>query len=407
MSTPLASLLNEEELEFQKTVRRFMESEVVPLTPEMEAKGIFPRSLFRSMGELGLLGSFFPEEYGGAGAPLTTRAIVSEEMARVNAGLDISVFADIVLFARALNTHGTPEQKQKYLVPVLRGEKIGSMAITEPKGGSDALSARTHARKEGGDYVINGSKTFITNAPIADFILVIARTSGEDRKIDGGTWFIVERGTPGLETGQPLHKMGMKSSPTGEVFLNALHKMGMKSSPTGEVFLNDVRVPASQILGEAERGFHYLMESLDVERVLEGASTIGIAQGCLDAAAAYVQERKVFGRKIAEYQLIQEKIAAMAVGIEMSRTMLYRLLHAVGRGEKVTREAAILKLYSSQMAVQASNDTVQIFGGYGYMEEYPAARLYRDAKHHEIGAGTTEIMKIIISRETLKAQSLR
>jgi len=389
MSTPLASLLNEEELEFQKTVRRFMESEVVPLTPEMEAKGIFPRSLFRSMGELGLLGSFFPEEYGGAGAPLTTRAIVSEEMARVNAGLDISVFADIVLFARALNTHGTPEQKQKYLVPVLRGEKIGSMAITEPKGGSDALSARTHARKEGGDYVINGSKTFITNAPIADFILVIARTSGEDRKIDGGTWFIVERGTPGLETGQPLHKMGMKSS------------------PTGEVFLNDVRVPASQILGEAERGFHYLMESLDVERVLEGASTIGIAQGCLDAAAAYVQERKVFGRKIAEYQLIQEKIAAMAVGIEMSRTMLYRLLHAVGRGEKVTREAAILKLYSSQMAVQASNDTVQIFGGYGYMEEYPAARLYRDAKHHEIGAGTTEIMKIIISRETLKAQSLR
>ena len=389
MSTPLASLLNEEELEFQKTVRRFMESEVVPLTPEMEAKGIFPRSLFRSMGELGLLGSFFPEEYGGAGAPLTTRAIVSEEMARVNAGLDISVFADIVLFARALNTHGTPEQKQKYLVPVLRGEKIGSMAITEPKGGSDALSARTHARKEGGDYVINGSKTFITNAPIADFILVIARTSGEDRKIDGGTWFIVERGTPGLETGQPLHKMGMKSS------------------PTGEVFLNDVRVPASQILGEAERGFHYLMESLDVERVLEGASTIGIAQGCLDAAAAYVQERKVFGRKIAEYQLIQEKIAAMAVGIEMSRTMLYRLLHAVGRGEKVTREAAILKLYSSQMAVQASNDTVQIFGGYGYMEEYPAARLYRDAKHHEIGAGTTEIMKIIISRETLKARSLR
>jgi alkylation response protein AidB-like acyl-CoA dehydrogenase len=310
-------------------------------------------------------------------------------MARVNAGLDISVFADIVLFARALNTHGTEEQKQKYLVPVLRGEKIGSMAITEPKGGSDALSARTHARKDGGDYIINGSKTFITNAPIADFILVIARTSGEARRIDGGTWFIVERGTPGLETGQPLQKMGMKSS------------------PTGEVFLTDVRVPASQVLGEPERGFHYLMESLDVERVLEGASTIGIAQGCLDAAAAYVQEREVFGRKIGEYQLIQEKIATMAVGIEMSRTMLYRLLHAVGRGEKVTREAAILKLYSSQMAVQASNDAVQIFGGYGYMEEYPVARLYRDAKHHEIGAGTTEIMKIIIARETLKAWNSR
>lgn len=389
MTKAIASLLDDEELEFQRTVRRFMETEVAPLTPQMEAEGVFPRSLFRAMGDLGLLGSFFPEQYGGAGASLTTRAIVSEEMARVNAGLDISVFADIVLFARALNTHGTEEQKQKYLMPVLRGDKIGSMAITEPRGGSDALSARTNARKEGGDYVINGSKTFITNAPIADFILVIARTSGEARKIDSGTWFIVERGTPGLETGKPLQKMGMKSS------------------PTGEVFLTDVRVPAAQVLGEVDRGFHYLMESLDVERVLEGASTVGIAQGCLDAATAYVQERQVFGRKIAEYQLIQEKIATMSVGIEMSRTMLYRLLRAVARGETVTREAAILKLYSSQMAVQASNDAVQIFGGYGYMEEYPVARLYRDAKHHEIGAGTSEIMKIIISRETLKMRNSR
>lgn len=387
MTASIASLLNDDELELKRTARRFMEAEVVPLTPEMEAKGIFPRSLFRSMGDLGLLGSFFPEAYGGAGASLSTRAVISEEMARVNAGLDISVFADIVLFARALNTHGTEEQKQKYLAPVLRGEKIGSMAITEPKGGSDALSARTNARKDGGDYVINGSKTFITNAPVADFILVIARTSGEARKIDGGTWFILERGMSGLETGTPFHKMGMKSS------------------PTGEVFMADVRVPASQVLGEVDRGFHYLMESLDVERVLEGASTVGIAQGCLDAATAYVQERQVFGRKIADYQLIQEKIATMAVGIEMSRTMLYRLLRAVERGEKVTREAAILKLYSSQMAVQASNDAVQIFGGYGYMEEYPVARLYRDAKHHEIGAGTTEIMKIIISRETLKMRN--
>jgi alkylation response protein AidB-like acyl-CoA dehydrogenase len=389
MIPPLASLLSDDEIEFQRVVRKFMNTEVTPLTPEMEAKGAFPISLFKKMADLGILGSFLPEQYGGAGASIVTRAIVSEEMARVNAGLDISVFADIVLFARAINAHGTEEQKQKYLVPVLRGEKIGSMAITEQKGGSDALSARTSARRDGDDFVINGSKIFITNAPIADYILVLTRTSGEDRKIDGGTWFIVERGTPGMETGKPLQKMGMKSS------------------PTGEVFLNDVRVHASQALGKVDRGFHYLMESLDVERVLEGASNVGIAQACLDAASAYVEERRVFGRKIAEYQLIQEKIAAMAVGIEMSRTMLYRLLHAVERGEKVTREAAILKLYSSQMAVQASNDAVQIFGGYGYMEEYPVARLYRDAKHHEIGAGTTEIMKVIISRETLKMRNAR
>lgn len=389
MIPPLASLLSDDELAFQRVVRKFMDTEVAPLTPEMEAKGVFPISLFKKMADLGILGSFLPEQYGGAGASIVTRAIVSEEMARVNAGLDISVFADIVLFARALNAHGSEEQKQKYLVPVLRGEKIGSMAITEQKGGSDALSARTSARRDGNDFIINGSKIFITNAPIADYILVLTRTSGEDRKIDGGTWFIVERGTPGMETGKPLQKMGMRSS------------------PTGEVFLTDVRAPASQVLGEIDRGFHYLMESLDVERVLEGASNVGIAQACLDAASAYVEERRVFGRRIAEYQLIQEKIATMAVGIEMSRTMLYRLLHAVERGEKVTREAAILKLYSSQMAVQASNDAVQIFGGYGYMEEYPVARLYRDAKHHEIGAGTTEIMKVIISRETLKLRSAR
>lgn len=379
------SLLTEEELVFQSAVRRFMQDEVAPLTPQMEATGELPRELFRKMGELGLLGTFFPEEYGGSGASLATRAIVSEEMARVNPGLDISVFADIVLFARAINNHGTEAQKQKYLVPVLRGERIGSMAITEPAGGSDALSARTFARREGSDWVISGSKTFITNAPVADFILVIARTSGQARQINGGTWFILERGMPGLETGKPFQKLGMKSS------------------PTGEVFLSDVRVPSSQVLGEIDKGFYYLMESLDTERVLEGASTLGIAQGCLDAVVPYVQQRAVFGKPIAQYQLIQEKIAAMAVGIEMTRTMLYRLLRAVDQGEKVTREAAILKLYSSQMAVQAASDAVQILGGYGYMEEYPAARLYRDAKHHEIGAGTSEIMKIIISRETLKS----
>lgn len=386
---PLASLLSEDELAFQAVVRRFMENEVAPRTPHMEATGELPRDLLRAMGELGILGPCFPEEYGGGGASLVTRAIVGEEVARVNAGLDISLFADIMLFARALNNHGTEEQKRKYLTPILRGEKIGSMAITEAKGGSDALSARTVARPHGDGYVLNGAKTFITNAPVADFILVITRTSGDARQIDGGTWFILERGMAGLETGKPFNKLGMKSS------------------PTGEVFLTDVFAPASQILGEVGKGFHYLMESLDAERVLEGASTIGIAQACLDAVSSYAQERQVFGKPIAQYQLIQEKIATMAVGIEMSRTMLYRLLHAVDRGEKVTREAAILKLYSSQMAVQAASDAVQIFGGYGYMEEYPVARLYRDAKHHEIGAGTSEIMKIIISRETLKGSTTR
>lgn len=383
----IESLLNEDELALQDSVRRFMLNEVEPLSAEMEKNGQPPLQLFRKLGDLGFLGSFLPEEYGGGGASVATRAIISEETARVNAGLDISLFADIILFARALATYGTHEQKLKYLVPVLRGEKVASMAITETKGGSNALGAKTTAKRVGEDYVINGVKTFITNAPIADFILVLTRTSGEEREVEGGTWFIVERGTPGLATGTPFDKLGMRSS------------------PTSEVFLADVRVGMEQVLGEVGQGFRYLLRALDVERVLEGASTVGIAQACLDVAAKYALEREVFGKYISQYQLIQEKIAAMESGIELSRTMLYRLLRAVDRGEKVTREAAILKLYASQMAVQAASDAVQILGGYGYVEENRVARFFRDAKHHEIGAGTSEIMKVIISREALKRYS--
>lgn len=380
----LASLLTEDELALQDSVRRFMDREVEPLCAAMESAGQPPRELILKMGQLGLLGSFFPQDYGGSGASIATRAIISEETARVNAGFDITLFADIVLFARALNNYGTHEQKLKYLVPVLRGEKIGAMAITEAGGGSNALGARTSGRAMAGGYVVNGAKTFITNAPIADFILVLARTGGQERQVDGGTWFILERGTPGLATGRPFDKLGMKSS------------------PTGEVFLSDVHVAEAQILGRAGEGFHYLFNALDAERVLEGASTIGIARACLENAAAYAQQREVFGKFIAQYQLIQEKIAAMESGIELARTLLYRLLRALDRGERVTREAAILKLQSSQMAVQAAADAVQIMGGHGYMEDNKVARFFRDAKHHEIGAGTSEIMKIIISREALK-----
>lgn len=385
MSTlPISSLLDEDELALQGAVRRFMLHEVEPVSEKMEREGQPPRDLFRKLGEMGFLGSFLPEEYGGGGMSIATRAIISEETARVNAGLDISLFADIILFARAVAAYGTHEQKLKYLVPVLTGEKVGSMAITETKGGSNALGARTTARPVGQDWVIKGTKTFITNAPIADFILVLTRTSGAEREVEGGTWFIVERGTRGMETGKPFDKLGMRSS------------------PTSEVFLQDVRVGAEQVLGEVGQGFHYLLRSLDVERVLEGASTIGIAQACLDVAAKYALEREVFGKQISQYQLIQEKIAAMESGIELSRTMLIRLLRAIDRGEKVTREAAILKLYSSQMTVQAASDAVQILGGYGYVEENKVARFFRDAKHHEIGAGTTEIQKIIIAREALR-----
>ncbi|MGE6743558.1 acyl-CoA dehydrogenase family protein [Allorhizobium pseudoryzae] len=380
----MRDLLTDDELMLQESVRRFMRAEVEPLVPRMQAEGEPPRSLLKRMGDLGFLGTCFDEAYGGSGASLATRAIVGEETARVDAGFDLVLFADIMLFARAIARHGTESQKRKYLVPVLTGDRIGAMGITEPGGGSDALGAVTRGRQQSGGWVVKGAKTFVTNAPTADFFLVITRTSDEASRIDGGTWFILDRGMEGLATGKPFSKMGMRSS------------------PTGEIFLDDVRVGEDQVLGQAGRGFHMLMESLDVERVMVGASTIGIAQACLDEAAAYAHERRVFGKAIREYQLIQEKIADMATGIEMSRAMLYRLLRAVERGEKVTREAAILKYFSSRMLTEISAETVQIWGGAGQLEDNKTARLYRDGKHHEIGAGTNEIMKVLIAKETFK-----
>lgn len=376
--------LAEEELMLRDSVRKFLDKELKPIAEEIETEGQAPRSLFKKMGDLGFLGSFFPEEWGGSGLSLVTRAIISEETARISAGFDISLFADIILFARAIMKHGSQKQKQRYLIPVICGDKIGAMGITEPDAGSDALSIKSSAIKKNGKYIINGSKTFITNAPIADFFVVIVRTSEEESKIKGGTWFIIERGTEGLSTGLPLEKLGMRSS------------------PTGQIFMDDVVASEDQVLGKEGKGFYYLMDSLDVERIMEGASTVGIAQACLEESVGYAAKRYAFGKAIGEYQLIKEMIAEMAAGIELSRNYLWQLCRKADRGEKTTKEAAILKLFSSRMTSQAAKDAVQIMGGYGYMKEYPVERYFRDAKHHEIGAGTTEIMKLIIAREVMK-----
>ena len=282
-----------------------MLQEVEPLVPRMEA-GEPPRSLFKRLRSG--VPARFSEEEGGSGGSYATRAIVSEETARVCAGLDLVLFANVVLFGRALMMHGTPAQKEKYLRPVLAGEKIGAMAITEPSGGSDALSPATRAKAESDSFVLSGQKTFVTNAPIADFILVIARTGEGKSRLDGGTWFILERGMDGFSTGKPFDKLGMRSS------------------PTGEGFLDNVKLKKEHVLGPVDGGFRMLVDSLDTERVLVGASTIGQAQGCLDEAVRYANEREVFGTMIRDYQLIQEKIANMATGIELSRSMLYRLL---------------------------------------------------------------------------------
>lgn len=385
-SVPLASsmFLTPEELAFRDVVRRFMRDEVTPLVPQMEAEGRPAEGLLKRMGDVGLLGTFLPEEYGGAGAGLMTRAIVAEETARTNAGLDAVLFVNISLVARHLAKYGTHEQKEKYLRPLATGEASASICITEPHGGSNALSPKTVATRKGDRWILKGHKVFITNSPIARFMLVFARTSGEDRRLKGGTCFIVDRDAPGVAVGQPLDKLCLRSS------------------PTAEVYFDNVELDEGQILGTVDEGFAILLDGLDLERVFEGASNTGIGQACLDVAVPYALERKVFGQSISDYQMIQDKIARMATGVEIARTMFYHLIRACEQGRSVNSEASMLKLYSAEVAVEASREAVQILGGYGLMEEYGAARLYRDAKHHEIGAGTSEIQKLIISKEMLR-----
>lgn len=386
----MIELLDEEKM-LQDSIRGYYRKELEPVSDAIESDHDYTiiRKLISQMGGLGLLGTFFPKEYGGSGMSLLSRAIVCEETARINAGFDITLFADIVLFARAVLLHGSESQKQKYLVPVLAGDKIASLAISEPEAGSDAFNIKSSAVKQGEGFILNGSKTFITNAPIADYMLVICRTSKGQSKIRGGTWFILERGMPGLSTGKPFNKLGMRSS------------------PTGEIFMQDVSVASSQVLGNVDEGFYYMVESLDVERLMEGASTVGIAQACLEASVAYAVERQAFGKPIASYQLVQEKIAEMAMGIEIARNYLYNLCRMADAGRKITKQASMLKLYSSTITMKAAQDAVQIHGGYGYMEDNKIARYFRDAKHHEIGAGTSEIQKTIISREVIKELTMK
>ena len=386
----MIELLDEEKM-LQDSIRDFFKKELEPVSDAIENDHDYNtiKNLIKKMGDLGFLGTFFPKEYGGSDMSLLSRAIICEETARVNAGFDITLFADIVLFARALSLHGSEAQKKKYLVSVIAGEKIASLAISEPEAGSDAFSIRSSAVKQGDNYILNGNKTFITNAPIADYIAVICRTSKGQSKIKGGTWFILEKGMEGLSTGKPFNKLGMRSS------------------PTGEIFMQDVRVPASQVLGDVDEGFYYMVVSLDVERLMEGASTVGIAQACLEASVAYAVERQAFGKSISSYQMIQEKIAEMAMGIEIARSYLYNLCRMADAGKKITKQASMLKLYSSTITMKTAQDAVQIHGGYGYMEDNKIARYFRDAKHQEIGAGTSEIQKTIIAREIIKELTMK
>jgi alkylation response protein AidB-like acyl-CoA dehydrogenase len=373
--------LSKEHLMMQTEIRNFLKKELVPIVEEIDRESEFPLDVYKKLGELGFIGLHIPEKYGGGGADFLGKCVVAEEIAKVSAGFQMSLDLSGAIYANPIYKFGTEEQKEKYLPPVLRGEKLGSWCLTEPESGSDALSIKTTSVKDGDHYIINGSKTFITNAPLADYFVVITRTSGTGVK--GGTAFILERGMEGLSTGPKFDKMGHRPS------------------PTGEVFLDNVRVHKSQVLGEEGGAFIDVFKSLDVERILGPFNYLGIAQASLEAAIAYSQERKQFKRPICSFQMIQSRLAEMATMIDMGRTYSHRCAYMVDQKMPVHKESSMAKLFTSRVAVECADHAMQIFGGYSYMKEYPVERYYRDAKLSEIGAGSSEIQKIVIAGELI------
>lgn len=374
--------LSEEHQMLKASIRKFVEKELVPIAPQLDEESRFPWEVLKKAGGAGYVGSYLPEKYGGGGSDLMSKAIIYEEFVRGCFGFNLSLNASDLLFANNVNKLGSEEQKEKYLPPIIRGEKLGCWALTEPGSGSDALSITSSWVKDGDHYILNGSKTFITNAPDAEYFVVLTRAPGSS-KMEGGTAFILERGMEGLTTGKPMNKMGARCS------------------ATGEIFMDNVRVPASQVLGEEGEAFKGMMKSLDVERSLTPFSSIGISQACLEASLEYARTRKQFGKPIGSFQLIQEKIAEMATALELARTFAYKVVWMVEQGMKVTKEAAMIKLFASTMVTRTTNEALQIHGGYGYIKEYPVERYLRDARLLEIGAGTTEIQKIVVARELL------
>ena len=374
--------ISEEHQILKTTIRKFVEKELVPIAPQLDEECRFPWNVLKKAGDMGFVGSYLPEKYGGGGADLMSKAIIYEEFVRGCFGFNLSLNASDLLFANNVNKLGSEEQKEKYLPPVIRGEKLGCWALTEPDSGSDALSITSSWVRDGSDYILNGAKTFITNAPEAEYFVVLTRAPGS-KKMEGGTAFILERGMEGLSTGKPMNKMGARCS------------------ATGEIFMDNVRVPASQVLGREGEAFKDMMKSLDVERSLTPFSSIGISQACLEASLEYARTRRQFGKPIGSFQLVQEKIAEMATALELARTFAYKVVWMVEQGIKVTKEAAMIKLFASTMVTRTTNEALQIHGGYGYIKEYPVERYLRDARLLEIGAGTTEIQKIVVARELL------
>jgi alkylation response protein AidB-like acyl-CoA dehydrogenase len=373
----------EEQIALRKQVRAFAEAEIAPHVLEWDENQIFPLEVIKQCGELGYLGAIFPEELGGSGLGYIEYSIIIEELARIDPSVGLIVAAHNSLCTNHLYTAGNDEQKRRYIPKLATGEWIGCWSLTESEAGSDAAGTRTQAVRSGSEWVLNGGKTFTTNAQYAQVCVAMAVT---DRTASqhGISAFIIEAGTPGFRTGKKENKLGMRAS------------------ATGEVLFENCRLPDSQLLGRPGEGFVDSLRILDGGRISIAALSIGTAQGAYDAALRYSKQRKQFGRPISEFQAIQFKLADMATGIEASRMLTYRAAWLKDQGNRVTKESSMAKLFASETAVSVCNEAVQIHGGYGFIKDYPVEKFYRDVKLCTIGEGTSEIQRLVIARQLLK-----
>jgi alkylation response protein AidB-like acyl-CoA dehydrogenase len=371
--------LTDEHEALRESIETFCDRELAPHSDEWERDG-FPDSVFRRMGEIGFLGIHFPEEYGGQGGDYFMSIVRGEAMAHANNGglvMGIAVHTDMA--TPPILKFGSDYLKQTYLVPAIKGEMISSLGISEPGAGSDVAGIRTRAVRDGDEYVINGSKTFITNGVRADFIVLVTKTD-PDAGYDGFSLFVVPKDTPGFHVSKKLEKLGMHSS------------------DTAELTFEDVRVPAENLVGQEGKGFYHIMWELQGERLIGAAGSVAGAQRVFDMTLKYAQERHAFGRPIGRFQAIRHKFAEMATKIEAARQMVYTTAWRVQNGEYPVREISMAKLFASQIGFEVCDECVQIHGGYGYMKEYGVERAWRDMRLNRIGAGTDEIMLEVIGR---------
>jgi len=374
--------LSEEQRLVQRTVREWATARLLPLAAEMDRTGRYPPELLREIGALGVMGVFIPERYGGGGMDTVCYCIAIEEIARAEAALAAVVSVNNSLDCYPIFAFGTEAQKRTYLAPLARGEKLGCYCLTEPTAGSDAAALQATAQDAGDHWVLTGTKLFVTNGVEADVLIIYARSEATPGS-RGISAFIAEKGDPGLSVGK------------------VEHKLGIRATSTCEIVLDGCRLPKDRLLGERGKGFHIALATLDGGRIGIAAQALGIARAAMEDAVAYAKERRQFGRPIAEFQATQWKVADMATRIQAGRLLAYRAAWVRDQGRPHTREAAIAKLFASETATWAASQAVQIYGGYGYIQEYPVERHFRDAKITEIYEGTSEVQRLVIARHLL------